>query len=92
MKQIFTAFIIFSITLAACDGSTETTTTTTKVVTEKKAKLEDLKKEQEKLNLQIAALEQEIITLDPSQKTRGQTCSRGCYFNAKFRSLYRSSG
>ncbi len=68
MKQILAALIVFSLTLSACDGGTETTTTT-KVVTEKKTKLEDLKKQQEKLNQEIIALEQELVKLDPSQKT-----------------------
>jgi membrane fusion protein (multidrug efflux system) len=56
---------IVVIVIASCGAKTNTTSVT---ITEKKAKLEALKKQQKDLNDQIAALEKEIITLDPSAK------------------------
>ncbi|MBV9962102.1 MAG: efflux RND transporter periplasmic adaptor subunit [Parafilimonas sp.] len=67
MKKIKNISIAFSlILLASCGSKTETTTTTTKALTEKKAKLEQLKKQQDDLNKQITDLQAEIIKLDPS--------------------------
>lgn len=53
-------FAVFLITLAACGGSGDA------ALKEKKAKLEELKGQQTKLNDQVAALEADIIKLDPS--------------------------
>lgn len=56
-----TGLIIF----CACSSKTDTATSG-KTVTEKKAKLEQLKKQQDDLNKQIITLQAEIIKLDPA--------------------------
>ena len=57
--------LLIVIVIASCGAKTNTTTT---IVAEKKAKLESLKKQQQDLTKQIAALEQEIVKIDPSAK------------------------
>ncbi|HYK44873.1 MAG TPA: efflux RND transporter periplasmic adaptor subunit [Parafilimonas sp.] len=59
--KIFTWVVAFG--LASC-GAKKTTDT----VTEKKSKLETLKKQQQQLNGEITALEKEIYKLDPSAR------------------------
>ena len=62
--KIFT-LAVMGVILASCGAKTSTDTT---AVSEKKAKLETLKKQQLQLSDQIAALEKEIYTLDPSAR------------------------
>lgn len=57
------------ILLAACGGTTaKVEKGKDKIVAEKKAQLDKMKEDQKALSDKIAALEEEIITLDPSQK------------------------
>ena len=59
--KIFT--LVIALAVSSC-GAKKTTDT----VTEKKAKLETLKKQQQQVNDEISALEKEIYKLDPSSK------------------------
>src|SRR6185436_4978435 len=59
--KIFT--LVIALVVSSC-GAKKTTDT----VTEKKAKLETLKKQQQQVNDEISALEKEIYKLDPSSK------------------------
>ncbi|HRP56719.1 efflux RND transporter periplasmic adaptor subunit [Agriterribacter sp.] len=55
--------------LAACGGTTtKVEKGTDKIVAQKKAQLDKMKEDQKALSDKIVALEEEIITLDPSQK------------------------
>ena len=60
-------FAVFLITLVACGGKNDEA-----ALREKKAKLEELKGQQTKLNDQVAALEADIIKLDPSAQKEEQ--------------------
>lgn len=57
--------IIFAV-LASCSGKTDTAKNNNTDLAQKKAKLEQLKKQQDDLNKQITALQADIIKLDPS--------------------------
>jgi RND family efflux transporter MFP subunit len=65
-----TASVIAALVLlAACGGTTSKVEKgKDKIVAEKKAQLDKMKADQKALNDKIVALEEEIITLDPSQK------------------------
>ena len=66
MKKInYIILFVTALSIAACGG----TTSTNGALKEKKDKLEQLKKDQTKLNTEIANLETEILAADPSSKT-----------------------
>ena len=63
--SVITALVL----LAACGGTTtKVENGKDKIVAEKKAQLDKMKEDQKALSDKISALEEEIITLDPSQK------------------------
>lgn len=62
-KIIHILFISSVVTLASCGGSSEKNAST---LPEKKAKLEELKKQQSTLATEISTLEQDIAKLDPA--------------------------
>ena len=63
--SVITALVL----LAACGGTTtKVENGKDKIVAEKKAQLDKMKEDQKVLSDKIVALEEEIITLDPSQK------------------------
>jgi RND family efflux transporter MFP subunit len=68
MQKLFIglAFIAVIFSLYSCSGKTDAKTNGGNTLTEKKAKLEELKKQQDDLTKQIATLQAEIIKLDPS--------------------------
>ena len=63
-KFVATVIIVSTMFLASCGAKSEEKKTD--LVAEKKAKLEELKKQQQKLEEDIAALQTEIAKLDPS--------------------------
>ena len=66
-KQLIGLVCIAAIfSLYSCSGKTDTKANGNAPLTEKKAKLEQLKKQQDDLNKQIATLQAEIVVLDPS--------------------------
>ena len=66
MKKInYIILFVTALSIAACGGKTSTNG----ALKEKKYKLEQLKKDQTKLNTEIANLETEILAADPSSKT-----------------------
>ena len=66
-KQLIGLVCIAAIfSLYSCSGKTDTKANGDAPLTEKKAKLEQLKKQQDDLNKQIATLQAEIVALDPS--------------------------
>ncbi|MEP6512329.1 MAG: efflux RND transporter periplasmic adaptor subunit [Parafilimonas sp.] len=72
-KLIYITAVTAMVLLASCGAKTDETKTTTSgktnnAVAEKQAKLEELKKQQQKLSEEIVSLQQEIIKLDPSLK------------------------
>src|SRR5215203_4550551 len=68
MQKRLNSLIIISLVVVFVSCEAKTSTNTSSVITEKKAKLEALKKQQQQLSDQIATMEKEIITLDPSAK------------------------
>ena len=65
-KTVKFVLVGLSFFLASCGAKTSDANNT---IAEKKTQLEDLKKQQQKLSGDIAALEAEIVKLDPSSKT-----------------------
>lgn len=69
MQNLFKAAAVITalVLLAAC-GAKTSKNDENKAVTEKKAQLEKLKGQQKEINDKVAALEEELIRLDPSMK------------------------
>ena len=65
-QLIGVSFIIIIFSLYSCGGKTDSAINGNTALAEKKAKLEQLKKQQDDLNKQIISLQAEIIKLDPS--------------------------
>ena len=72
MQQLRTTLLIsFIVALAACNAKPDNNANAT--LTGKKAQLEELKKQHDKLTGEITKLEAEIRQLDPSTKTKRQS-------------------
>ena len=69
-KHLSTIFIASAIILTSCGGKNENSNA---ALTEKKAKLTELKKQQETVITQITALEKEIAKLDPASAKEEKT-------------------
>ena len=66
MRKINIIPVILFAVLASCSGKTDTSANGNADLAQKKAKLEQLKKQQDDLNKQIISLQDEIIKQDPS--------------------------
>ncbi|HYJ62849.1 MAG TPA: efflux RND transporter periplasmic adaptor subunit [Parafilimonas sp.] len=66
MRKINIIPVILFAMLASCSGKTDTSANGNADLAQKKAKLEQLKKQQDDLNKQIISLQDEIIKQDPS--------------------------
>jgi peptidoglycan hydrolase CwlO-like protein len=68
MQKQFIGLLLIAIafTLYSCSAKTDAKANSNSELTEKKTKLEELKKQQDALTKQIADLQAEIIKLDPS--------------------------
>src|SRR5438477_9562882 len=66
-KHLIGLFIVAAfVSLYSCSGKTDAKTAGDSALADKKARLEELKKQQDDLNKQIVSLQAEIIKLDPS--------------------------